>query len=107
MATEVLGFTARDDREEQFRKWTQERSRGLSRFTTHQGNDPLIIWCVSRTEPIETKEGKNGTSAKGADTIHENNHGLSESQDYIQEGRESVEGHPYSADCSEFRDWSA
>jgi hypothetical protein len=51
MATETLGFNDRDMRDTQYRRWKAEGSFGLARYSTHQGNDPQIIYVVSRAEP--------------------------------------------------------
>ena len=54
MATETLGFTVKHERDDLYTKWKNEGSKGLAKYSSHQGNDPAIIWVVSRTEPIET-----------------------------------------------------
>ena len=54
MATETLGFTDKHMRDDQYTKWKNEGSKGLVKYTSHQGNEPAIIWVVARTEPIET-----------------------------------------------------
>lgn len=51
MPTETLGFNSREMRDEQYRRWKAEGSRGCVKYTTHTGNDPAIIWVVARTEP--------------------------------------------------------
>jgi hypothetical protein len=65
MPTEVLGFQDKEMRNEQYRKWKAEGSKGITRYSTHQGNDPHIVWVVTRREPdavesIEKKEVKDG-----------------------------------------------
>lgn len=54
MATETLGFTDKHMRDDQYTKWKKDGSKGLAKYSSHQGNKPAIIWVVSRTEPIET-----------------------------------------------------
>ena len=51
MATEVVGFLDKELRDEQARKWKAEGSEGISTHSTHEGNDPKIVWVVTRREP--------------------------------------------------------
>lgn len=52
MATETLGFHNREQRDELYNTWKSEGVKGITRYTTHDGNNPQIIWVVTR--PIET-----------------------------------------------------
>ena len=47
---ETLGFTTREMRDEQYRRLKDEGKKGVCRYTTHQGNDPAIVWVVAWTE---------------------------------------------------------
>jgi hypothetical protein len=51
MSTEVLGFAEKEMRDEQKRRWVSEGSKGVATYSTHEGNDPKIIWVVTRSEP--------------------------------------------------------
>lgn len=51
MPTETLGFSTKEMRDEQYRRWKDEGNKGVVKYTTHTGNDPAIIWVVARTEP--------------------------------------------------------
>ena len=51
MSTEVLGFAEKEMRDEQARRWKSEGSKGVATYSTHEGNDPKIIWVVTRSEP--------------------------------------------------------
>ena len=51
MPTEVLGFAEKEMRDEQKRRWVSEDSKGVATYSTHEGNDPKIIWVVTRSEP--------------------------------------------------------
>ncbi len=53
MATEKLGFTTRDAREEQYLAWKSEGSTGMGRHTTHVENNRQIIYVVTRYVPAE------------------------------------------------------
>jgi len=103
MATESLGFTERAARDYQYEKWKQEGSKGLARTTDHQGNDPQIIWVVSRTEPPAIPAPE---KTDGQNSVHDSKTESGPKADVPQRGS-APEGMPTGSDCHEFRDWSA
>ena len=65
MSTEVLGFTEKEMRDEQARRWKSEGSKGVATYSTHEGNDPKIIWVVTRSEPtVPENSSKNSLTEK-------------------------------------------
>ena len=62
MAIETLGFTTREAREEQYKAWKLEDSKGLGRHTTHVDNKPQIIYVVTRYVPAAVEP--EGTETK-------------------------------------------
>ena len=57
---ETLGFTTREMRDEQYRRLKAEGQKGVCKFSTHEGNDPQIIYVVawSMPKPATVAEGK-------------------------------------------------
>lgn len=58
MPTESLGFSDKDMRDEQYRRWKAEGSHGVTMYSTHQGNDPRIVYVVTRREPDAIEQVK-------------------------------------------------
>ena len=109
MATEILGFTTKETRDEQYRQWTEDGSQGVVKYTTHEGNNPAIIWVVARTEPIATvvrkvdkKIDKKG-QPDGQNSVYDNSGQPTD----ISEDRELAQRMPDGRDTDGFRDWSA
>jgi len=62
MATEILGFTNREMRDEQYDAWKAEGSAGMGKHTTHIDNRPAIVYCVTRYVPAAVEP--EGTETK-------------------------------------------
>lgn len=54
MATEKLGFTDREAREAKIRELRAEGRKGIAKYSTHEGNDPRILYVVTWDEPQVT-----------------------------------------------------
>lgn len=107
MATEVLGFTTREMRDFQYDAWRREGSKGLICYTTYQGNDPAIVWVVTRSEPVQKVDSSDKKGQPdGQNSVHDNS-GQPEHKTDISEGREPAPQLPDGSDHNEFRDWSA
>jgi hypothetical protein len=111
MTTETLGFTDKAARDEQYRRWSEEKSKGVNKLTTHQGNDPSIIYVVNRSEPVIP-------SCPEVDEVEVD--GGKDVQDNVQDDKEKIGGEGVHEDGetppgdkespnsdSGFRDWSA
>jgi hypothetical protein len=55
MATEILGFTSKDARDEQYASWKTAGSAGLGKHSTHIDNNPQIVWAVTRYVPASVE----------------------------------------------------
>lgn len=55
MATEKLGFHSTELRNEAIRKLREAGKKGIAKYSTHEGNDPRIIYVVTWDEPADTK----------------------------------------------------
>jgi ribosomal protein L25 (general stress protein Ctc) len=55
MATEKLGFTDRDQRNDKARQLRTEGKKHIICYSTHENNSPQILYVVTWDEPVETK----------------------------------------------------
>ena len=66
MALEKLGYLHREDRDAKVRQLRLEGRRHIAQYSTHEGNDPKIIYVVVWDEPSQTvaeeKPNENSTS---------------------------------------------
>lgn len=54
MATEKLGFTDREAREAKIRELKAESRKHIHKYSTHEGNEPRILYVVAWDEPSIT-----------------------------------------------------
>jgi hypothetical protein len=51
MPTEKIGYTTREDRDAQIQKLKAAGRKHVNKYTTHEGNDPQILYVVTWQEP--------------------------------------------------------
>ena len=58
--TETLGYTNREMRDDKWREVKAAGEKGVCRHSTHEGNNPQIIYVVtwSTPKPVTVAEGK-------------------------------------------------
>lgn len=54
MATEKLGFTNREDRDAKVRALKTEGRKHVNKYSTHDGNNPQILYVVTWEELLST-----------------------------------------------------
>jgi hypothetical protein len=77
LATETLGFLSKEMRDEQYRRWKSDGSRGVTKYSTHSDDNKRreIIYVVTRSEPMsivtqpENSEKKDLTESEKSEKV--------------------------------------